>query len=267
MHPVRVLLVDDSVIFADTLALRLAAMPDLVVVGSWSTDDIGPVFDVASLALDVVVIDIEPAGSEAGDLVTSARGGQPQAHVVVLTGSSDERLAVAAARAGANSWVEKASSVEHLVEVVRGAVDGLSWWPPILLGAVLDGLRVDSQADADLPGTEADLPGAEADLPGTEGDLPAAAIGSLSSLEREVLLRFASRQSQATAAQELGIASLEMRALVRSVLVKLGVTSRPAAVRLAIEVAFRAATEGAPPPPYDLSSHIRRDDLPRPRFT
>jgi two-component system nitrate/nitrite response regulator NarL len=246
MHPVRVLLVDDSVIFADTLALRLAALPDLLVVGSWSTDDIGPVFDVASLALDVVVIDIEPAGSEAGDLVAAACGGQPPAHVVVLTGSSDERLAVAAARAGASSWVEKASSVEHLVEVVRGAVDGRSWWPPVLLGAVLAGLRADTHIDADLS---------------------SAALGSLSSLEKEILLRFASRQSQATAARELGIVSREMRTLVRSVLVKLGVTSRPAAVRLAIEVAFRAATAGAAPPPYDLSSHIHRDDLPRPWLT
>jgi NarL family two-component system response regulator LiaR len=246
MQPVRVLLIDDSVIFADTLALRLAAMPDLLVVGSWSTADIGPVFDIASLALDVVVIDVEPAGSAAGDLVAAARGGQPPPHVVVLTGSSDERLAVAAARAGADSWVEKASSVEHLVEVVRGAVDGLSWWPPVLLGAVLAGLRGDSLIDADSP---------------------AAALGSLLPLEREILLRFASRQSQATAEQELGIASREMRTLVRGVLVKLGVTSRPAAVRFAIEVAFGAATGGAVPPPYDLSSHIHRDDLPRPRLT
>jgi DNA-binding NarL/FixJ family response regulator len=246
MHPVRVLLVDDIVIFADTLALRLAAMPDLLVVGSWSTADVGLVVDMVSLGPDVVVVDIEPAGSVAGDLVAAVRRGHPPARVVVLSGSRDEQLAVTAARSGADSWVEKASSVDHLVEVIRGAVDGLSWWPPRLLGPVLAGLRVDPQLDEELP---------------------ADPVASLSHLEREILLRFGSRESQATIARELGIESHEMRPLARSVLAKLGVTSRPEAVRFAIEVALRTATGGASPPPFDPSSHLHRDDLRRPRTT
>ncbi|MDP9093372.1 MAG: response regulator transcription factor [Actinomycetota bacterium] len=246
MHPVRVLLVDDIVLFVETLALRLAAVPDLLVVGSWSTDNLGVMFDVASLDPDVVVIDIETAGSAAGNLVAAARGGQPPGRVVVLTGSRDEQLAIAAARAGADSWVEKASSVDHLVEVIRGAVHGLSWWPPRLLGTLLAELQVEPQLDVESP---------------------ALALASLSHLEREILLRFASRESQATIARELKIESGEIRSLIRSVLTKLDVTSRPEAVRFAIDVALSAASGGAPPPPYDLSSHMRRDDLSRPRLT
>lgn len=203
----RVLLVDDLVMLADALALRLSSVPDMLLLGRYATGDPDLIRDVATLVPDVIVIDPAPAGASAGRLLTALRQGRPQAQIVVLTGSSDTNLAVMAAKAGVASWVDKASSTDHLVEVLRGVRNGQAWFPAPALGAILRALREE----------------------GDEQSGPSHSLDALSPREHEVLAAIAAGKSPDVIARELSISVNTVRTHTSSILTKLGVHSRLAA--------------------------------------
>jgi two-component system nitrate/nitrite response regulator NarL len=248
MAPTRVLLVDDQVMLTDTLTLRFSDLPDFVVLESFCTNDHDLLGNVARLCPDVTVVDVEQAGLAAGELVTGLNRGCPAGHIVVLTGSTDTNLAVTVARAGAAAWVEKTSSLRHLIKVVRGVGRGLSWWPPPHLGAVLRSLRSDVRA-----GPDTDVPRPQAPT-----------VDTLSPREREVLLGIMANKGQDLIGRELSISVNTVRTHTSSIFAKLGVHSRLAAARVAAAaespIGLATGANGA----GDVVELLRREDPARP---
>jgi two-component system, NarL family, response regulator LiaR len=248
MAPTRVLLVDDQVMLTDTLTLRFSDLPDFVLLASYCTSDHDLQGKVARLCPDVTVVDVEPVGLAAGELVAGLNRGWPTGHIVVLTGSTDTNLAVTVARAGAAAWVDKSSSLRHLIKVVRGVGRGHAWWPPRHLGAILQSLRSELRA-----GLDADVRSPQAPT-----------VESLSPREREVLLGIMANKGQDVIGRELSISVNTVRTHTSSIFAKLGVHSRLAAARVAaaaespIGVAPGASGAG------DVVELLRREDSPRP---
>ncbi|HEX6401932.1 MAG TPA: response regulator transcription factor [Pseudonocardiaceae bacterium] len=222
--PVRVLLVDDQQMLVEALAAKLSTTPDIVVVGHCSMRDPHPGGLAAVARPDVITIEVAQAG-DAASLVTMFRTAWPAARFVVLTASHDPDQAVQAARAGADGWVSKESSIDVLTHALRCASRGHACFPPEHLGYVLGELRADVGR-----------------VQRRDGPLEV-----LTPRERDVLMCLAQGRGPAEIADELGVSAHTVRTHTNKIFAKLGVHSRLEAVAMA-----RGALRSSQPPASDV---------------
>lgn len=145
---IRVLVVDDHRIFAESLAAALAAEPDVDVAAAGSGPAALRCLERAAAegrGYDVMLVDAElgilapaggrgttgpvavpdrPAGSggqpDGISLVAGVRANRPSVRTVVLAEKDDPRRAALALQAGACGWVAKDCSLQRLLAVIRG---------------------------------------------------------------------------------------------------------------------------------------------------
>src|SRR3954447_6042426 len=142
MRPIRVLIVDDQALFAEALAARLSAEPDLEILPV-AHDIRRATALIATESPQVVVLDLV-LGEESGlDALDILRRRYPGVRVVVLSGVTDIDPMVAALRRGAVGWVPKTESADLVSSVIRGAAGRGGWIPPAVLGEVLRRLLSD----------------------------------------------------------------------------------------------------------------------------
>ncbi|MET8827817.1 response regulator transcription factor [Streptomyces sp. NPDC004610] len=231
MVRIRVLVVDDHRIFAESLAAALAAEPDVDVSAAGS----GPAalrsleravaegrrYDVLLVDADLGVAPpgIRPAVQEVGEdglvdgisLVAGVRSAQPGVRIVVLAEKDDPRRAALALQAGASGWVAKDCSLSRLLTVIRGVLRDETHLPPALLTGVLRELTA-----ARKHRTESER-----------------LVESLTPREREVLRCMVAGLGRKAVAERLFLSPHTVRTHMQNVLGKLGVHSTLAAVALA----------------------------------
>ncbi|MFI2348342.1 LuxR C-terminal-related transcriptional regulator [Streptomyces sp. NPDC019443] len=236
MVRIRVLVVDDHRIFAESLAAALAAEPDVDVAAAGS----GPAamrcleraaaegrrFDVMLVDADLgaqvvpgaraVVARAVPDNGEDGlvdgiSLVVGVRSGQLAVRTVVLAEKDDPRRAALALQAGASGWVAKDCSLQRLLAVIRGVLRDETHLPPALLTGVLRELTA-----ARKHRTESER-----------------LVESLTPREREVLRCMVAGLGRKAVAERLFLSPHTVRTHMQNVLGKLGVHSTLAAVALA----------------------------------
>ncbi|WP_149829254.1 LuxR C-terminal-related transcriptional regulator [Streptomyces tailanensis] len=243
MVRIRVLVVDDHRIFAESLAAALAAEPDVDVSAAGSGPAALRCLERAAAEgrkYDVLLVDADlgghapgarpaavpvPApvaavpGQEGGDdglvdgisLVAGVRSGQPSVRIVVLAEKDDPRRAALALQAGASGWVAKDCSLSRLLTVIRGVLRDETHLPPALLTGVLRELTA-----ARKHRTESER-----------------LVESLTPREREVLRCMVAGLGRKAVAERLFLSPHTVRTHMQNVLGKLGVHSTLAAVALA----------------------------------
>lgn len=224
--PVRVLLVDDQQMLIEALAAKLSTTSDIVVVGHCTIRDPDPGGLAAVLRPDVITIEVAQVG-DAATLLALFRAAWPPARFVVLTASRDPGQAVEAARAGADGWVSKESSIDVLTHALRCASQGHACFPPEQLGHVLEELRADVGRAQRRDGP----------------------LEVLTPRERDVLVCLAQGHGPAEIALELGVSTHTVRTHTNKIFAKLGVHSRLEAVAMAREALRRSL-----PPASDVST-------------
>ncbi|MFD7341997.1 LuxR C-terminal-related transcriptional regulator [Streptomyces violascens] len=232
MVRIRVLVVDDHRIFAESLAAALAAEPDVDVAAAGS----GPAalrclergaaegrrFDVMLVDADLgtsATVPVARAVPDSGaeglvdgiSLVAGVRSGQPAVRTVVLAEKDDPRRAALALQAGACGWVAKDCSLQRLLAVIRGVLRDETHLPPALLTGVLRELTA-----ARKHRTESER-----------------LVESLTPREREVLRCMVAGLGRKAVAERLFLSPHTVRTHMQNVLGKLGVHSTLAAVALA----------------------------------
>ncbi|MFF0076664.1 LuxR C-terminal-related transcriptional regulator [Streptomyces sp. NPDC005494] len=236
---IRVLVVDDHRIFAESLAAALAAEPDVDVSAAGSGPAAVRCLERAAAEgrrYDVMLVDAElgilagngvrtvPAPREAPDggsgaggpvdgisLVAGVRSGYPHIRTVVLAEKDDPRRAAAALQAGASGWVAKDCSLQRLLTVIRGVLRDETHLPAALLTGVLRELTA-----ARKHRTESEQ-----------------LVESLTPREREVLRCMVAGLGRKAVAERLFLSPHTVRTHMQNVLGKLGVHSTLAAVALA----------------------------------
>jgi DNA-binding NarL/FixJ family response regulator len=210
----RVLLVDDHASVRQALAILLERNPDMNVVGQAGSLEEARAA-LAETEADVAVVDLGLPDGDGVDLVADVRAANPDAAVLVLTAVTDQRHLDRAVEAGASGVLNKAEPLPVVLNAVRRLAAGEPLLSSSDLRELLERLR--------LAGREREQ-SREAE----------AALGRLTSREREVLEGVAEGLSDKEIAERLYISGKTVRSHVASILAKFGVESRLQALIFAV---------------------------------
>lgn len=145
-----ILLVDDHPLLRAGLASRLAAEPDLKVIGEAASESEALEFLRQGLP-DLAIIDISLRDSSGLDLVRQIRARSAACKVLVISGFRESIYGERALRAGALGYLNKQETDDRLLEAVRSVLKGKRFCSPTLTQ------RLMTQAlngDQDLRGVE-----------------------------------------------------------------------------------------------------------------
>ena len=136
MSAVRVLVVDDQVLFREALVTLLGARPEVEVVGE-AGDGQQALERAAALQPDVVLMDLHMPVLDGIATTRRLRVVQSGVRVLALTTFDDDEDVFAALRAGALGYLLKDVSSARLVEAVLSAARGESVLQPSVAAKVV----------------------------------------------------------------------------------------------------------------------------------
>jgi two-component system nitrate/nitrite response regulator NarL len=214
--PVRVLVVDDHTLFRRGVIALLAGDPRFEVVAE--AGDAGEAQRrAAETRPDVILLDNHLPGVHGVDALAGLAEVAPQARVLMLTVSEDERDLAAALRTGARGYLLKTVDSDVLAAAILRTMAGESIISPEMTGKLVTAFR----------SLQSDAAPAEPD-----------AYESLSPRERQILSHIARGASNKEIARALDIAETTVKIHVQHILRKLGLASR---VQAAVYAAGRSA--------------------------
>ena len=208
---ILVFLVDDHQMWRQLLRLQLDLEPDLHVVGE-AADGQSAVDQVAELAPDIVLLDLDLGGRSGLAYVGQLHEAAPSARIVALSGTDKVEDMVEAFRSGAVGFLSKQHPVEEFPSALRAVHAGQSLLPAEAASAVLTAFREEARPAAASP----------------------IATAGLSARELEVLNLLARSMSNREIASELFISENTVKNHVSNVLSKLEARTRVEAVTSAL---------------------------------
>ncbi|HEY3542862.1 MAG TPA: response regulator transcription factor [Gaiellaceae bacterium] len=199
----RILIVDDHPLTRDALASLLGAH-GLDVVGCASDGD-EAIVEAERLQPDLVLLDLSMPGMDGLTALPRLRHAAPRCEVVVLTASGTEENLLAAIRAGAAGYLLKSEPPERIAAFLDGVVQGEAALSGSIARRLLDQVRHTN---------------------GRGSGVPDGIASALSAREVEVLLLLDEHLGTDEIAKRLFISEHTVRSHVKSLLRKLGVSSR-----------------------------------------
>lgn len=144
----RILLVDDHLVFAQALEVVLTLERDIEVLGI-VTDGVRAVETAEREQPDVVLLDYHLPGLNGIGALRKIREQRPETKVILLTSETSDEVVLDAIEAGASGYLSKNQAVREVVAAARAAADGEVIVPPARLPSLLAGLRRREQAKVD----------------------------------------------------------------------------------------------------------------------
>ena len=206
--PLRIVIVDDPVLFRTGISMALDQHPDLLVVGQ-AGDGAAGVALAHALSPDIVLLDLCMPGIGGAAALRQLRQVCPHCAVLILTGSEEVDDLTVVLGAGARGYLIKNIDGTHLANAIRRAAAG----EVVLSDAMTEKLVVRLQ----------------------QGSVPGApAMETLTPRERDILAALAEGASNKVIARGLGLAESTVKIHVQHVLKKLHLTSRVQAALFAV---------------------------------
>jgi DNA-binding NarL/FixJ family response regulator len=201
LSPIRVLIIDDHRMFADSLARLLSDESDIDVVAVSSTGTEGAAL-AAALRPTVVLVDYRLPDLDGVATTLQIKAHAPDTYVVMLTGSTDDGLLLKAIEAGCSGYLSKDRAAGEVAEALRLAAAGEATISPRELARLLPKLGRNQRS-----------------------------VGSdLTPREREILTMLAVGSKNSVIAATLHLSVNTVRNYVQSILTKLGAHSKLEAV-------------------------------------
>ena len=202
---ISVLIVDDHRMFAESLSRLLADEPGISVLGV-----AGNVRDALELVAthrpQVLLLDYELPDGDGVSMTRDVKRAYPTTMIVMLTGSTEDRVLLGAIDAGCSGFLTKDRAAIEVAEAVRGAAAGEALISPALLGRLLPKLKRTYRS-----------------------------LGSdLTDRERSTLMYLAKGWPNKAIATEMNLSLNTVRNYVQSLLTKLGAHSKLEAVSTAV---------------------------------
>ena len=204
----RVLIVDDHPLTRSALSALLEQHGFAVVAEA--ADGAEAISAARGLLPDLVLLDLSMPGVDGLTALPALRDAAPECEVVVLTASGTEENLLGAIAGGAAGYLLKSEPPERIVDFLRGVARGEAALSGAVARRLLEQLRED----------------------GRRTGVPSSIARALSARELEVLLLLDDHLGTDEIAKRLFISEHTVRSHVKSLLRKLGVSSR----REALEV-------------------------------
>ena len=208
----RVLIVDDHPLTQEALASLLTQHGFEIVAQASSGDE--AIRQAAKQQPDLVLLDLSMPGMSGLEALPEIRRVAPGSEVVVLTASGTEENLLRAIKGGASGYLLKTEPPPRIVEFLRGVINGEAALSGTIARRLLEQVR-DGRGDHAVPDEIS---------------------SQLSARELEVLLLLDEHLGTEEIAHRLFISEHTVRSHVKSLLHKLGVSSR----RQALEALLRA---------------------------
>jgi DNA-binding NarL/FixJ family response regulator len=128
---IRVLLVDDHLLFRSALRARLQQEDGIATVAEAGTGD-EAVRKADAVQPDVVLLDLVLPQGSGHDLIPRVLGAAPKARVLIVSSQTQPSSVRRAISAGASGYVPKRASDAHLIEAIRRVSAGERYVDPEL---------------------------------------------------------------------------------------------------------------------------------------
>jgi DNA-binding NarL/FixJ family response regulator len=213
--PIGVVIVDDHMMFAQSLGRLLADEPGIDVLGI--ADSGTEAIRMANeLRPAVMLIDYQMPEQNGVIISAKIKSIDPGIMIVMITGTDDDKVLIAAIDAGCSGFLTKDRAASEVADAIRGVADGEALISPALLARLLPKLSKTYRSIGD----------------------------DLTDRERDVLRHLATGSTGKAIATELHLSLNTVRNYTQSILSKLNAHSKLEAVATAVREGIIAYPTG-----------------------
>jgi len=223
IQKIRLMIVDDHVLFREGLKALFATTEDIQVVGE-AGDGETALENNRSLQADVILMDIHMPGMDGIEATRKILEQNSRAGVIMVTMLEDDASVFAAMRAGARGYVLKGANPQEMLGAIRAVAEGQALFGPAVAARMMRFFQEETAESKIEVSTRPEL-GKHSGIK----DL----IEPLSAREGEILNLIAEGYSNKEIAQRLVLSSNTVRNHITSIFAKLQVADRSQAIRLA----------------------------------
>jgi two-component system nitrate/nitrite response regulator NarL len=204
---IRLVLLDDHVLFRASLARLLASEPDFEVTGECGTA--AEALEMLKRAgAEIILLDLDLGSEHATVFISAARGAGYQGRFLIVTGSADAKNSALALKLGASGIFLKSETPARLLQAIRLVAQGDVWIDPKVIQLLVD--RYSQLQDHKFD-------------------------GPLEERERKVLLGILGGLTNKKIGDNMGLSESSVKNLVQRLFTKAGVKTRSQLVRVALE--------------------------------
>ena len=197
-RPIRILVVDDHPLLREGIAAVLQIEPDMELIGQ-ATSGKDALEQVRALRPDVTLMDLQMPGAGGLEAIALIRREFPADRILVLTTYGGDAHAYRALKAGAVGFLLKSALHREMLDAIRAVHAGRRYVPAAIADEIVAHLADDILSDR----------------------------------ETEVLRLVAAGEANKGIARRLSISEQTVKAHLKNIFVKLGVTDRTRAVTVA----------------------------------
>jgi DNA-binding NarL/FixJ family response regulator len=207
MPPIRLLLVDDHVLFREGLSRLLASEPDFQMTGTCGTS--AEALEILhDRPVDMVLLDYDLSHDHGAQLISTARRAGFGGKILMVTAGMSAKESSVALKLGASGIFLKHNSPGSLAKAIRMVAAGDMWVDPKVLQAMAEQVQ--------------------------QGDEPAA-LPPLTEREQDVLQAVFEGLANKEIATRLGITEGAVKSCLQQLFQKTQVRTRSQLVRIALE--------------------------------
>jgi len=207
MERIRLLLIDDHILFREGLSRLLALEPDFEIVASCGSSAEGLEI-LAGQPADVVLLDYDLGGDHGSHFISSARRAGYTGRILMVTAGMTAKESSTALNLGASGIFLKHNSPGTLAKAVRLIMGGEIWVDPKVIQLMAD--RIDQREDERVNPL-------------------------LTEREQQVLRGIFEGLSNKEIGAQLGVTDGAIKATLQQLFQKTGVRTRSQLVRIALE--------------------------------
>src|SRR5450432_95402 len=140
MQPIRLLLLDDHILFRESLSRLLASEPDFEMVGQSGASS--EALDMLrGMPVDVVLLDYDLGEEHGNQFISAARRGGYTGRILMVTAGMNAAESSTALQTGASGIFLKHNSPSTLAKAIRMVAAGEMWVDPRVIQLMADGVH------------------------------------------------------------------------------------------------------------------------------